>query len=112
MEVEAALIAHAMNPSFGQFPPKPADIIRLLGGSEESHLAVAWADFRQATRSGEMPKDQILSEVIRRMGGLDRLGEMNSRDVDFLKKNFDALYMAHKEPTRLGISTRKSEAIE
>lgn len=103
-DVEAALGAHLRDPETGQFPPKPADVVRKIEGSSDAQVALAWATFRECTRSGEMPADETLATVIRRMGGLERLGDMKSRDLDFLHKNFAALYLATKEPMRAGIA--------
>lgn len=102
-DVEGALLAHMRDPDGGQYAPKPADVVRRLGGRDDAKAAVAWSDFRAATRSGDMPADPTLCRVIERMGGLDRLGDMTSRDLDFAEKQFKALWLAHDDPTRLGI---------
>ena len=41
---------HLTNPDAGQFPPKPADIIRMLQGSTQDSALRAWAKVDQAVR--------------------------------------------------------------
>ena len=110
-EVEQALAAHLKDPEHGKFPPKPADIVRAIEGDKESLEAIAWANFRYATRSGDMPNDPVMVEVIRRMGGLDYLGDKNSRDVDFMETQFKALYWVSRKPETLGIALLKTAGV-
>lgn len=110
-DVEAALGAHARNADAGMFPPKPADIVRHINGASESLAAVAWADFRQATRTQVMPEEEALRVVIRRMGGLEYLGEKKSRELDFMLLQFKALYLVAREPQRLGITAARHQAV-
>lgn len=107
-DVEAALGRHLKT---SEFAPKPADIVRAIEGSEDSQVALAWQRFREATRSGNMPSDEALCKVIRRMGGLELLGDRTSRDLDFMRDNFKALWLAERDPVRLGIAAARREAI-
>lgn len=106
-DIENALGAHLQDGEGGQYAPRPADIVRKLEGSKDSQVALAWADFRQATRSGEMPDDPALQQVIRRLGGLEFLGDKKSRDLDFMREQFAAMWLAADEPERLGIAHNK-----
>ena len=107
--VEAALAAHLKN---CEFAPKPADVVRRIEGDQDAHVALAWSEFRQATRSGEMPADEAVCAAIRRMGGLELLGERTPRDLDFMRDSFAALFLAARNPMRLGIVGPKREALE
>ena len=91
-DVEAALAAHVQDPARGKFPPKPADVIAKLQTPLEEVLELGWTEFRKATRSGVMPKDPKLQQVISRLGGLDLLGDKTSRDLDFMRESFQLLY--------------------
>lgn len=94
-DVETGIARHLSDTETGQFPPKPADVVRHIEGTADAVAALAWADFREATGSGDMPKNNpALSRVIQRMGGLDRLGDRTPRDVDFMFEQFKALYLA------------------
>ena len=46
--VRDAFGRHLTNPDQGQFPPKPADIVRHLEGSAQSRAQQAWAKAHQA----------------------------------------------------------------
>lgn len=107
--VERALVLHLKG---SEFAPKPADIVRRIEGDQDAHVALAWSVFREATRSGEMPADEAVCAAIRRMGGLELLGDRTPRDLDFMRDSFAALYLAAREPARLGIAGPKREALE
>lgn len=106
--VEAALADHLKT---SEFAPKPADVVRRIEGDQDAHVALAWSAFRDATRSGVMPKDEAVCAAIRRMGGLELLGERTPRDLDFMRDSFAALYLAAKQPMRLGLVGPKREAL-
>src|SRR5260363_431940 len=40
--VTDALNRHCVNPDTGQFLPKPADVVRMLGGSTQDAALIAW----------------------------------------------------------------------
>lgn len=106
--VEAALADHLKT---GEFAPKPADVVRRIEGDQDAHVALAWSQFREATRSGVMPADEAVCAAIRRMGGLELLGDRAPRDLDFMRDSFAALYLAAKNPMRLGLAGPKREAL-
>jgi hypothetical protein len=41
--VRVALGQHCMNPDSGQFPPKIADVVKMMGGSSLDSALVAWS---------------------------------------------------------------------
>lgn len=52
-QVSRALTAHAMDPDRGQFPPRPADLVRKLAGTQTDRSLVAWGKaFEAAQRCG------------------------------------------------------------
>ena len=40
-EIETAFGRHLVNPDTGQYPPKPADLVRLIDGGSEGRALVA-----------------------------------------------------------------------
>lgn len=57
----------------------------------------AWAEFRACIRDNRMPGDPALQSIIRTFGGLNRLGELSSWDIENrLRKDFDAGYRLAK----------------
>src|SRR5689334_9899663 len=48
--VKDALNRHAVNPDNGQFPPKPADVVKLIGGGTQDAALVAWSKVDKAIR--------------------------------------------------------------
>lgn len=110
-DVENALGAHLRDQDTGQYPPKPADVVRRIEGQTDAKVAMAYASFRQAIRDRRTPDDPAVAECVRRMGGLHDLGGRSSRDLDFLLDQFRALYLAYSEPSRLGINGPKLRAV-
>lgn len=49
--VQEALSAHVRNPDVGQYPPKPADVVRHLQGASGESAAWAWAKVDRAART-------------------------------------------------------------
>jgi hypothetical protein len=50
-QVRKALTAHAMDPDRGQFPPKPADLVRQLQGTHGDRALLAWGKVYDSMRS-------------------------------------------------------------
>ena len=72
--ISEAFGKHVANPDNGQFPPKPADIVRMLQGSSQDSALVAWSKVDKAVRSIGLYEtvvfdDPIIHRVIMDMGG-------------------------------------------
>lgn len=52
--------------------------------------AEAWLIFRQAIRDQKQPADPKIKEAVTKLGGLNRLGEMTSFDIERKRPEFDA----------------------
>lgn len=92
---------HLANPDTGQFPPKPADIIRMLQGSTQDSALRAWAKVDQAVRrigtySDVVFDDPIIHRVIQDMGGWIGLGSKNEDEWPFVAKEFENRYRGFK----------------
>lgn len=96
-DVRGALKAHVLDTDIGQYMPKIADIVRQIEGSKKAGAEVqaqrALARLNQAITGFDLPDDdQILLAVVRDMGGMRSLGQMDQQDwlafgtKEFLKK--------------------------
>lgn len=88
---------HLANPDAGQFPPKPADIIRMLSGSTQDSALRAWAKVDQAVRRigtycDVVFDDALIHRVIQDMGGWIALGSKGEDEWPFIAKEFENRY--------------------
>ncbi|MEE9451744.1 MAG: DUF6475 domain-containing protein [Gammaproteobacteria bacterium] len=73
-ELERAWDAHICDPDHGQFPPKPADLIRHISGSHQTQARLAWAKVIAAIKqigsySSVTFDDPLIHAVLKTMGG-------------------------------------------
>jgi hypothetical protein len=95
--VRQALDRHVKNPDTGQFMPKPADLIRMLGGTTQDAALQAWAKVERAIRLvGSWPSvvfdDPLIHAVINDMGGWEKLCRHTSDELIFRGKEFENRY--------------------
>ena len=100
-EVEAGMHRHIADPDGGQFMPKPADIIRQIGGSGDTAAMLAWSKVEKATRvTGSYQSvvfdDWRIHAVIRDMGGWVTLCGMNTDDLPFRAREFEKRYRGYR----------------
>ncbi|MFO0207809.1 MAG: DUF6475 domain-containing protein, partial [Betaproteobacteria bacterium] len=72
--VRQAFDRHVRNPDAGQFLPKPADLIRMLGGTTADSAMQAWAKVEKAIRrvgghESVVFDDALIHRCIDDMGG-------------------------------------------
>lgn len=96
-DIEHALCRHITNPDTGQFPPKPADIVRLLQGSSQSASSEAWAKVDRAIRCvgnyrSVVFDDPKIHAAIERLGGWQKVSMTDEKEYPFLRNNFQKLY--------------------
>lgn len=99
--VKDAMSRHVINPDNGQFLPKPADIIRLIGGTTVDSALEAWAEVDKAVRhvgtyQSVQFADPIIHKVIQDMGGWVRLGSKSEDEWAFVAKEFQTRYRGIK----------------
>lgn len=92
---------HFANPEAGQYPPKPADIIRMLKGTTLDAALTAWAKVDQAVRrvgtyQDVVFDDSIIHRVIQDMGGWIALGTKSEDEWPFVAKEFENRYRGFK----------------
>lgn len=96
-DIEHALCRHITNPDTGQYPPKPADIVRLLQGSSQSASGEAWAKVDRAIRCignyrSVVFDDPKIHAAIERLGGWQKIALTDEKEYPFLRNNFLKLY--------------------
>lgn len=116
--VRDAFNRHLMNPDSGQFLPKPADIVKMLGGRTEDRALVAWAKVDKAVRSvgnysSVVFDDPLIHRCIAEMGGWIGLGQKTEDEWPFVGKEFQTRYRGYAmrgdavrdyQPILIGIS--------
>ena len=99
-DVAKALSQHATDPDKGQFPPKVADIVRILGGTRTDRSIVEWGRVHEAmSRIGAYSDvdfgDPATHAVIRDMGGWPKICRTNIDQLSYLQHRFCELYKAY-----------------
>lgn len=92
---------HAVNPDKGSFMPKPADIVRMMGGSTLDSAMVALSEFERAlsevgTYMTVVFEDPLIHVVVDEMGGWVQLGHVTSKDWEFRRNEFLNRYRSYK----------------
>lgn len=106
-EVRVALTRCLTNPDSGQFMPKPADVVRELGGTTGDASMLAWAKvvggFKQhGTHESVAFDDLIIHRVLVDMGGWYWFGQQKTDDMPFIEKRFRDAYRAWRRKGELG----------
>lgn len=104
--VKQALGMHIRNPDTGQFMPKPADVVRMIGGTTQDAALQAWAKVDKAIRrvgtyASVVFDDSIIHLVINDIGGWIALGQKTEDEWPFVAKEFENRYRGYRlrEPT-------------
>lgn len=96
-DFSAGLSRHITNPDSGQWWPKPADIIRCIGGKTSDTSASAWSKVDRAVRTVGTYKtvafdDPLIHAVLAQMGGWTALGSKTEEEWPFVQRDFEARY--------------------
>lgn len=96
-----AMNRHSVNPDNGQFLPKPADIVKLIGGGTADAALVAWAMAERAVRQvGTYESvafdDPIIHAVISDMGGWIKFGTVTEDELPFVRNEFVTRYRGYR----------------
>lgn len=98
-EVRAAFNRHVTDPDHGQFPPKPADIIRAIDGGGDGRALGAWSQVDRAIRHvggwrSVCFDDPMIHACIADMGGWVKLCETTADELAFRQIEFAKRYRA------------------
>lgn len=99
-QVVKAFTNHAMDPDRGQFPPKPADIIRQLAGTKTDKAMLAWGKaFDAASRVGAYTDvvfdDPAIHATIDDLGGWPKFCRTETSELSYLQHRFGESYRAY-----------------
>lgn len=99
-QVAKALTSHAMDPERGQFPPKPADLVRVLQGTQTDRSLIAWGKALDAMqRVGAYQSvcfdDPAIHAAIEDMGGWPKLCRSTSDELPHVQRVFCQTYRAY-----------------
>jgi len=121
-DVRTGLNAHIQNPDSGQFYPKPADIIRGIGGNSDTRALSAWSKVDKAIRCVGPYKtvvfdDPVIHAVLTDMGGWVTMCGATEQEYPFRRNEFEKRYRGFmlnppKEHPRalIGIAQTHNEA--
>lgn len=98
--VRQAFDRHLMNPDTGQWLPKPADVMRMLGGRTQDRALMAWAKVDKAVRrvgnyASVAFDDALIHRVLHDMGGWLALGQKTEDEWPFVAKEFENRYRGY-----------------
>jgi len=99
--VRDAMSRHVVDPDAGQFMPKPADIVRMVGGRSIDAAQTAWSKVDAAVRrvgnyASVAFDDPVIHRVISDMGGWVLLGSKGDGDWPFIAKEFENRYRGYR----------------
>jgi len=100
-QVSRALSEHATDPDKGQFAPKVADIVRILGGTKTDRSLREWGRVYEAmSRVGAYSDvdfgDGATHSAIRDMGGWPKMCRTNADELSYLQHRFCESYRAYQ----------------
>lgn len=98
--IEHAFASHVKNPDTGQFMPKIADVVKMIGGTTNDRSLVAWAKVDKAVRQvgpyeTVVFDDPLINRVLHDMGGWMILAEKTDDDWPFVAKEFEQRYRGY-----------------
>lgn len=99
--ISVAASSHVASPDSGQFMPRPADIIKMIGGTSKDSAFLAWTKVDKAVRMVGNHKtvvfdDPLIHAVIGDMGGWIALGEKSDEEWPFIANEFKNRYQGYK----------------
>lgn len=99
-QVTKAMTEHAMDPERGRFAPLPADIVRVLQGTQTDRALVAWGRVYEAIRRTGAYQDVDLGDpaahaAVVDMGGWPAICRSEVDELPFLQRRFCDLYRSY-----------------
>lgn len=99
-DLQRAFNLHVRNPDNGMFFPKPADLVRMMGGDTGTQSGIAWSKVIETVRrvgaySSVAFDDSIIHRVVTDMGGWPKLCEMKEAETPFVAKDFERRYQGY-----------------
>lgn len=101
-EVRIGFSRYIKSADSGTFPPKPADIIRMIDGCGRDRGALAWTKVIDGVRAAGYPRsvtfdDPIINCVLDDMGGWVKICTGQASELSFVAAEFERRYRAYAE---------------
>lgn len=101
-QVSRALERHAADPERGQFPPKVADVVRVLQGTTTDRAALAWGKVHGAMSTVGAYTDVVFDDpaihaVIEDLGGWPKVCRTEIAELSYLQHRFQEAHKAYTE---------------
>jgi len=101
-DVRAAFSRHVGDPDKGQFPPRPADIVRQIDGSNTGAAPLAWGKvIKAASQVGAYASvafdDAAIHAAVEDLGGWPAVCCCTNDELPFLQRRFEGAYRAYRE---------------
>lgn len=101
-EIRGALSRHAIDPDRGQYPPRPADVVRQIDGSTSGAAPLAWGKVvRAMSQVGAYTSvvfdDAAIHAAISDLGGWPELCRTTSEELPFTQRRFESAYRGYRE---------------
>lgn len=98
--IRNALSRYVVNPDNGQFMPKPADVVRMIGGTSTDSAMIAWTKVDKAVRQvgtwqDVVFDDPLIHRIIGEMGGWIEFGKKTEDEWPFVAKEFETRYRGY-----------------
>jgi hypothetical protein len=99
-QVTAAFTAHAMDPERGQFAPTPADLVRVLQGTQTDRSLVAWGKVLEAIQrvgayQSPVFDDGLIHAAVEDVGGWVAVCRCETNDLPHVQRRFCESYRAY-----------------
>lgn len=96
-----ALNRHCTDPDRGQFLPRPADLIRLIGGGTQDAALLAWSKVDSGIReagayASVVFDDPLIHAVLTDMGGWQSMCSVMLDELPFKAKEFENRYRGYR----------------
>lgn len=101
-DIRQAFSRHVGDPDRGQFPPRPADIVRQIDGSTAGAAPIAWGKvMRAASQVGSYASvtfdDAAIHAAVSDLGGWPEVCRVTEDEKPFMQRRFEASYRAYRE---------------
>lgn len=110
-QVRKALTGHATDPERGQFPPKVADLVRLLSGTVTDRAALAWGKVHEAMSAVGAYQDVVFDDpaihaAVEDCGGWPKVCRTELKDLSYLQHRFCESHKAYSARGEFGYPKR------
>lgn len=99
-QVRKAFDRHAKDPEHGQFPPKVADLVRIISGTHTDRAQLAWGKALEAMSSVGAYTDVVFDDpaihaCIEDLGGWPKVCRTETKELSYLQHRFCESHKAY-----------------